>query len=592
MELNTVLTSPRRDSEYMALCPHCDQSHAEGTDYCPRTGRPVADVATRMIGRTIAGKYKLTKCIGQGGMGTIFEAEHTLIGNRMAVKLLHEPFAASREPVQRLYREARATGTIGHPNIIQIFDVGESAEGTPFLVMELLKGESLGDHLERTGPCSLGFVLDVGIQILSALHAAHSAGIIHRDLKSDNVFLEETANGDPCQAKLLDFGVSKFISQDEDALKLTQTGSILGTPYYMSPEQASGMKDLDFRLDIYAAGVILYEMLTGTVPHAASNYNALLMEIITSDVRPFAWQRPDVPQALEEAVLKAMSRDRRNRWQHALDLMEELNKIRDHLSVQQLSDPVSVVQAKKTIKVNRNAKTLDSSEVILSEEPDTPFSVELEGSSAEIPIVQASQKKRVFVWTGVLASLLVLIGVVFFVSQGTGDAKELHDGKEYLAAAQDEPETATSATRIESSGSQGNREEKEIEKIRLRVTRSPEDAAITVDGRVVSEDGIDLEAGSSPLTVMAEAEGFETKKLEIIPSEDLDIQMQLTPLFKSAKASPKKQERRRKKRGKAKKKKVTVLEQSAPAGKASKKALKGKNGKSKQSLDRPMDNPF
>ncbi|MCP4678610.1 MAG: serine/threonine protein kinase [Deltaproteobacteria bacterium] len=571
----------------MAHCPHCDSSHAEGTDYCPRTGRPIADVATRMIGRTIAGKYKLTKCIGQGGMGTIFEAEHNVIGSKMAMKLLHEPFATSREPVQRLYREARATGTIGHPNIIQVFDVGETAEGTPFLVMELLRGESLGDHLETNGPRPLGFVLDVGVQILSALHAAHSAGIIHRDLKSDNVFLTETAKGKPHQTKLLDFGVSKFILQGEDLLKLTQTGSILGTPYYMSPEQASGMKDLDFRLDIYAAGVILYEMLTGAVPHKATNYNALLMEIISSDVRPFAWQRPDVPPELEAAVLKAMSRDRQNRWEHALDLMDELNRIRDHLSIQQLNDPASVIQGNNSVRVNRNAKTIDSSETLLSEEPDTPFFVE---TDAEMPVPRASPRKRIFALGGALASFFVMIGVILFASNGTGDVEKPTDRQEHLATAQGERAASTLATRVESSSSK--RVLDEAKQIRLRVTRSPQEAVITVDGRIVSEDGIDLEAGSSPLFVIAEAEGFETKKLEITPSEDLDIEMRLVRLSESGEASSKTRDRKRRKRGKSKKKNASVSAESVPGGKASENNPKGKDGKSTQALDRPMDNPF
>jgi serine/threonine-protein kinase len=197
----------------------------------------------------------------------------------VAVKMLHEPFAAKREPVQRLYREAQATGAIGHANIIKVHDVGETEEGVPFLVMELLAGESLGEHIERHGPRPLGFVLDVAIQMLSALHAAHQSGIIHRDLKSDNIFLLRSED-ESLRIKILDFGISKFSSPDQDGLKLTQTGTLLGTPYYMSPEQASGRSDLDTRIDIYAAGVIVYEALLGVVPHRATNYNALLIEII------------------------------------------------------------------------------------------------------------------------------------------------------------------------------------------------------------------------------------------------------------------------------------------------------------------------
>jgi eukaryotic-like serine/threonine-protein kinase len=396
----------------MPRCPHCDQMHPDGMDYCPRTGRPVIDVSTRMVGRTIAGKYRLVRCIGQGGMGTIFEAEHTLIGNHVAVKLLHDSFASTREPVQRLYREARAMGTIGHQNIIKVYDVGENEEGTPFLVMELLQGESLGEHLEREGPQRLGFVLDVGVQMLSALHAAHTAGIIHRDLKCDNIFLEKDKDSDTdkIRVKLLDFGVSKFTTPEEDAFKLTQTGSVLGTPYYMSPEQASGQKNLDHRLDIYAAGVILYEMLIGNVPRQASNYNALLTEIITTEVASFAWRRPDISPALEAVILKAVSRSRSKRWQRAVDLMEALVEIRDSMSSGDLTTTANV-QADERPSSSRDSNTMDFTASSINGE-ETPFSVE---SDSEIPIhdVETGSKRRAIAWTAVIGSLILGISVLY-----------------------------------------------------------------------------------------------------------------------------------------------------------------------------------
>jgi eukaryotic-like serine/threonine-protein kinase len=397
----------------MAYCVHCDEEHGEGVDFCPKTGRPIIDVVERLLGRTIAGRYKLTRCIGQGGMGTIFEAEHTLIGSKVAVKLLHETFAAQREPVQRLYREARATGAIGHPNIIKVHDVGETSEGVPFLVMELLEGESLGAHIERTGPLPIKFVFDVAEQMLSALNAAHGAGIIHRDLKSDNVFLPRAGSDRPV-IKILDFGISKFIDPEAENLKLTQTGSVLGTPYYMSPEQASGKKDLDHRIDLYSAGIILYECLVGAIPHTASNYNALLIQIITQDVKPFRRIRPDVPEALEAAVLRSLSRRREDRWQTAVDFSEAILAIRRSLPFEVLHG-APIVQ-RESRPADRDSSTVDIGDVLLKSKSETPLAFE----SRPPPEPPRSRSRRIA--AGFVASFVVVLfaaaGVIYSIRGG------------------------------------------------------------------------------------------------------------------------------------------------------------------------------
>ncbi len=501
----------------------------------------------------------------------------------MAVKLLHEPFATSREPVARLYREARAAGTIGHPNIIQIFDVGETQDGSPFLVMELLKGESLGEHLEKHGPRPLGFALDVGIQMLSALHAAHTSGIIHRDLKSDNVFLLKTENDDDVQTKLLDFGISKFVESEQEWLKLTQTGSVLGTPYYMSPEQASGKKDLDQRLDIYAAGVILYELFTGNVPHRATNYNALLMEIITNDVQPFAWQRPDLPKTLEETVLKALSRNRQHRWQRALDFMEALREIRDQLSGEQLRGEASVVrerQGQSGHRISRDAETIDVGAMPKGEEPDTPFAVESRDLEPEALSPGMTGQRRRVAWGGAVVGLLAVIGVIFFVSVGRHDPDRAAVPQTGAASAEKEAETA------ETKG-QAARGAAISKPIRLQVQKTPSHAVVKVDGRPIPVDGIDLPKGSAPLLLVAEADGFETRKQEIIPSEDIHIEMKLTPLVtRKSRASAS----RRAKRRRAKK----IRDVATPKSSVKTEPEMGQvRPKSKPvSLERPMDNPF
>lgn len=296
------------------LCCHCEKPHQPGTEYCPETGRPTQDITSRMIGRILVGKYRLIRCIGHGGMGTVFEAQHTVIGGRVAVKLLHEPFASRFEPVQRLYREARAAAAVGHRNVVQIFDIAETEQGTPFLVMELLKGESLRDHLARRGPMPIGECLDVGIQMLRALAAAHDVGVVHRDVKSDNVFLTRDEQQGGFFVKLLDFGISTFgMASSDTAFKTERAGAVQGTPGYMAPEQVEGRRDLDHRVDIYSAGAVLYEMLVGDAPQKASNHSELLLKTAHVNIEPPSSRRGDVPARLEALIIKALARDKEER---------------------------------------------------------------------------------------------------------------------------------------------------------------------------------------------------------------------------------------------------------------------------------------
>jgi serine/threonine protein kinase len=549
----------------MAYCIHCDEEHGDGVDFCPKTGRPIADVMQRMVGRTIAGRYKLVKCIGQGGMGTIFEAEHTLIGSKVAVKLLHEAFAEQREPVQRLYREARATGAIGHPNIIKVHDVGETSEGVPFLVMELLEGVSLGDHIERHGPQPIWFVLDVAEQMLSALHAAHEAGIIHRDLKSDNVFLLRDEEG-ALKIKILDFGISKFIDPDFENLKLTQTGSVLGTPYYMSPEQASGKKDLDRRIDIYSAGVILYEALVGAIPHSASNYNALLIQIITQDVKSFRHIRPDVPHILEAAILRALARRRDDRWPTAMDFMEAIIAMRRSL-------PYDVLHGEPLVNrddrpVDRNSSTMDLGDVLLQSKVETPLAFENEGPRG------ARLRSRRRIALGFLGSIALVIAV----------AATLFFGMRSEEPKDDDPVVRADPPRGDGAKDAGGVAQRAT--VKVVVERRPAQAEVTVAGQVVPVDGLELRRGEAELEVVIRADGYVTQRTELVPDKDVKLVVALEPA-----PLPKPQIR-----------KGAGPKSAAKAGEAGKKPGGGKEvtpagvkppGTDKpKGLDTPMDNPF
>jgi eukaryotic-like serine/threonine-protein kinase len=266
-------------------------------------------------GDVLDGKYRIEKQIGAGGMGAVYMATHAVIGRRAAIKTLHLECASDPQVVARFHREAQLAGSIGHDNICEVIDIGTLPNGAPYLVMPLLNGQALADLLENNAALSLERVADIGSQTLSALEAAHGAGIVHRDLKPDNIFV--TKMGDRRDfVKLLDFGISKIIEQDE-VTHLTMTGTVLGTPFYMAPEQAKGAKNLDHRVDIYAMGVILYEALTGRRPFEGDTYNEIMFRIIAEPFTLPTALNPSIPAAIEAVILKAMSREAGDRFPDA-----------------------------------------------------------------------------------------------------------------------------------------------------------------------------------------------------------------------------------------------------------------------------------
>jgi serine/threonine protein kinase len=263
-----------------------------------------------IVGRTLLGKYKVERLLGQGGMGSVWLGHHVITERQVAVKVLDARFLANTAVVQRFGREARSASAIQHEGIVEVLDLDMTEEGVPFLVMELLDGESLAKRIERKGKLGEDETVRIAAQLLDALHAAHERGVIHRDLKPDNVFIVPGGRrGD--RVKILDFGISSKV--DEATAKLTVTGSVLGTPHYMSPEQASGDQDLDRRADIYAAGVLLYECVVGQVPFDAPNYNKLLRTILEGKPVPPIERGAMISRAMQDVILLAMHRDRAER---------------------------------------------------------------------------------------------------------------------------------------------------------------------------------------------------------------------------------------------------------------------------------------
>ena len=297
-------------------------------------------------GTTVGGKYRLEESIGRGGMGAVFQATNTAFGKRVALKFLYREAARDRDAVTRFQREAEAASAVESAHIVEIFDSGTTDDGLPFLVMELLKGEDLRARLRREGRLSIPQAVRMGGQVARALKRAHEAGIIHRDLKPDNVFLCRR-DDDPMFVKLVDFGISKVTRKRADLDTLTRKGLVLGTAFYMSPEQAQAKPDVDGRTDIFSLGAILFESLAGRPPHLGQAYEAVLISICTQDapdVREFV---PEVPESLARVIAKALCRDREQRYQNAGELYDALASAFPGLlsSGSQISEPFVPVAA-------------------------------------------------------------------------------------------------------------------------------------------------------------------------------------------------------------------------------------------------------
>jgi serine/threonine-protein kinase len=287
------------------------------------------------IGEVVEGRYQILRPIADGGMGTVFLAEHWLIKRKVAIKILHAELAHDATMIRRFMNEALAAGTLGHPNIVESTDMGYTKHHVPYIVFEYLEGTSLADEIARKGPLPPPRAIAIAHQIASALAAAHGANIVHRDLKSDNIFL--TTRGDRHDhvgvrdhVKVLDFGISRFLEASD---KTARGGNLLGTPEFMAPEQVTSPDSIDHRVDIYALGVLLFEMLTGKVPFVLAKQDdiesahALLARVVNE--RPPPLGVAGAPAGLEAIVAKLLAKDPRARYQQMTDVQRALEPLLD-----------------------------------------------------------------------------------------------------------------------------------------------------------------------------------------------------------------------------------------------------------------------
>jgi serine/threonine-protein kinase len=277
------------------------------------------------IGELIENKYRITRLIGEGGMGAVYAGENVRISRRVAIKVLHAGLTENRELTQRFEREAQAAGRIGNDHILEVLDLGTLPNGDRYIVMEYLDGEPLSARIKARGRIEPRELAGLVRQVLVGLGAAHRAGIVHRDLKPDNVFILKEKAGKKDFCKIIDFGISKFQPLNSDGMRMTRTGTMMGTPYYMSPEQASGSHEADERADLYAAGVMMFEAATGRVPFDAPTFNQLLFKIVLDDVPRPQVIVPELDPAFASLISKAMTRDRNQRFQSAGEFIDAVD---------------------------------------------------------------------------------------------------------------------------------------------------------------------------------------------------------------------------------------------------------------------------
>ena len=282
-------------------------------------------------GQIIDGKYRIVRLLGTGGMGAVFEGENIKIRRKVAIKMLHGSVSSMDEVVKRFENEAKAAGMVGSEHICEVLDLGELPDQTRYMVMEYLDGETMSSLIKRAGRLLPEQSIPILSQILDALGAAHAAGIIHRDLKPDNVFILPQRGGLQNFVKILDFGVSKFSQLSGESMNVTRAGAVVGTPYYMSPEQARGTP-VDQRTDVYAIGVLLYQATTGQVPFQAETFNELLFKIVLEQAPPPQAYMPDLDPEFSAIIQRAMAREPDQRYPSCAHFKEALLQYQARLS--------------------------------------------------------------------------------------------------------------------------------------------------------------------------------------------------------------------------------------------------------------------
>ncbi|PWT82642.1 MAG: hypothetical protein C5B44_01815 [Acidobacteria bacterium] len=424
----------------MKKCPKCGNEYPDATTLCPFDGVALETTGDALIGQTLAGKYRIDEKISEGGMGSVYRGTHMLMEKTVAVKVLRPSLAADEKIVARFSREARAASRISHPHALSVTDFGED-EGRVFLVMEYLQGRTLKEIFRSEGPMTLSRVVDIVKQVGGALDAAHAQGVVHRDLKSDNIMLLSSVSGD--YAKVLDFGIAK-INEPEDGydVDLTAPNLVIGTPQYMSPEQCSHSGKIDARSDIYSLGIIVYEMLVGHVPFTAESPTAIMLKQMQDAPPSVLTERADLPMGVAHVIARALSKRPEDRYQRAGDMVEDLS-IASSLGVAAVT-PIPSPGSAARDRVISDEDDLDEETVVHPRiEPErAPITVRIPAATAS---VTSFNPWKVLIASGV--ALLVIFTVIYAFTRNSQTPPENQSGSSLVADPNSKPvEPAQPAT--------------------------------------------------------------------------------------------------------------------------------------------------
>ncbi len=513
-------------------CPACGQVHLENTLICPVTGVSLRfSDPQKAVGEVIGGKYRIDSVLGRGGMGAVYQAEHMELEKKVAIKILLPESSVKPKQVERFKREARSAASIGHDNIVQIFDLDTTQDGTIYIVMELLPGQDLGDLLSsETHGLAVGRVARIAAQAAAGLGAAHEHDIIHRDLKPENIFLARKPQGE--QVKIVDFGIAMM--RHGGAGRLTAEGVLIGTPYYMSPEQARGERNLTPQTDIYALGTVIYEMLTGAVLFDGDTYLEILAKHQVDAPPPLVERRPGLgcPGEIEALIRRMLEKDPSKRPGSMEEVEAILDGYRDHEGDAPSSPAGKGKQGyAETILAFQQAPEAPSARAAPGHEPmGTRATVEsgasLEWSSDGGPspttVIRRDTRRRKVVLIASLVGLVAVAGIAAAVVTGMGTGGGRNSVKADPAAVGPGP----GAGREEQPG-----EAAAVEQVTIEVDVSPRTAVISVDGVKIEGNPVTVEVDEgTPMTLRAEATGYTTVEKEIIAGKSRSFSWQLEPL--------------------------------------------------------------
>jgi serine/threonine-protein kinase len=424
----------------MKKCPKCGVEYPDATTLCPADGIALEKDPDSLVGATLAGKYRIDARLNEGGMGTVYRGTHVLMDKTVAIKVLRPSLAADEKIVARFSREARAASRISHPNALSVTDFGEDESGHVFLVMEYLSGKTLKHVIRDEGPLPLARVVDITRQVGDALNAAHEQGVVHRDLKSDNIMLVDTMAGD--HAKVLDFGIAKINEPEGNNVDtgLTAPNLVIGTPQYMSPEQCSQDVEIDARSDIYSLGVILFEMLVGHVPFSGDSPTMVMMKHLQEPVPSVMEERADIPASVGRVVLRAMAKVRDNRYQTVAELIEDLT-IAAGMTIHRIG-PVTPATAEQPppdpdeVTVVR-AREVPPQYVAPAVPRRDPVTVSVSGTMPPAPQAASSFNPLKIVIPSVVALLVVFVAIYALTKSTGAGAGEVNTNQQNQTLAAD-----------------------------------------------------------------------------------------------------------------------------------------------------------